>query len=116
MIALQPVVIAADNAELFTAVVTLFGVVVGGVLAVVVDALRQRRADNRLRKAAGLLLADEFDQTSQALTRAADSSIATPSMLPGRLPSWEAYREILAVTMETDGWIGIARAVGEARQ
>jgi hypothetical protein len=75
------------------------------------ESVRQRRQEERLERAAGRLLSDELVQARDAFVRISNDRIVRRSGIPGKIASWDQYRELLASRMTDRQWSKLARAV-----
>ncbi len=103
------------SAAVISTVGALLGVVVGGFLTAVLESVRQRRQEERLERAAGRLLSDELVQTRDTFVRIANDRIVRRAGIPGKIASWDQYRELLATRMTDRQWSKVAKAVLAAR-
>jgi hypothetical protein len=98
-------------AAVISSVGALLGVVVGGFLTATLESVRQRRQEERLERAAGRLLSDELAHTRDTFIRIANDRIVRRAAIPGKIASWDQYREFLASRMTGTEWSKVARAV-----
>jgi hypothetical protein len=113
-------VIVADQgnetpAAVISSIGVLLGVVVGGFLTAMLESIRQRRQEERLERASGRLLSDELVQTRDTFVRIANDRMVRRAAIPGKIASWDQYREFLASRMTDREWSNVARAVLAAR-
>jgi hypothetical protein len=96
------------------AIFSLIGVVVGGLLTAVIQALQQGRSDRATARAASRLLSAELSEQHVFLDALINQDTGIP--MDGELPAvsaWPEYRAVMARLLDDETWQAVAGAYVE---